>query len=114
MATHAEAPKGPIVTPPAHTDAYMDMAARRGMSDFFGHVVTWGSMLLLTVVGYAVFTLCMHITWIAALIGFAVFAVLGGLVLNMGGAWLATVAGLFVMGLVVQGLIALGSALLPH
>jgi len=114
MASHAEAPKGPIETPPAHTDAYMDMAARRGMSEFFGHVVTWGSMLLLTVVGYAVFTLCMHITWVAALIGFAVFAVLGGLVLNMGGAWLATVAGLFVLGLLVQGLIALGSALLPH
>lgn len=114
MASHAEAPKGPIEVPPAHTDAYMDMAAKRGMSDAFGHLIVWGSMLILTVVGYAVFTLCMGVPWVGALIGFAIFAVVAGLVLNMGGAWLATVAGLFVLALVVEGLIALGSALLPH
>jgi hypothetical protein len=112
MASHAEAPKGPIEAPPPHTDAYMDMAARRGMANAFGHLITWVSMLILLIIGYAVFTLTMHVPWIAALIGFTIFGVLAGLLMNMGGAWLATVVGLFVLALVVQGLIALGSALL--
>jgi hypothetical protein len=112
MASHAEAPKGPIEVPPAHTDAYMDMAARRGMADAFGHIITWGSLLILMVVGYATFTLTMHVVWIAALIGFAVFGVLAGLVMKMGGAWQATVVGLVVLALIVQGFVTLGGALL--
>lgn len=110
---HAETtPKGPIETPPAHTDAYMDMNARRGMWRGFGHLVEWGSLLILMVVGYAVFTITMGVPWIGAMIGFAVFGILTGLLLNMGGAWIATVVGLCVLGVVIQVLIWLGSALL--
>ena len=114
MASHAEAPKGPIETPPPHTDAYMDMAAKRGMADAFGHMVTWSCMLLVLIVGYATFTLTMHVPWIGALLAFAVVGVVGGLVLKMGGAWQATVVGLVVLALIIQGLIALGTALLPQ
>jgi hypothetical protein len=112
MASHAETPKGPIETPPAHTDAYMDMALRRSTFDGFFHLVLWTSMLILLVVGYAVFTITMHVPWIGAMIGFAAFGVLAGLAMNMGGAWIATVVGLCVLGVIVQALIWLGTALL--
>jgi hypothetical protein len=69
-------------------------------------------MLLLIVVGYATFTLTMHVPWIGAMIGFALFGVLVGLALNMGGAWIATVVGLCVLGVIIQVLIWLASALL--
>ena len=112
MASHAETPKGPIETPPAHTDAYMDMALRRSTFSGFFHLVLWTCMLLLIVVGYATFTLTMHVPWIGAMIGFALFGVLVGLALNMGGAWIATVVGLCVLGVIIQVLIWLASALL--
>lgn len=110
---HAEpAHKGPIVTPPAHTDAYMDMSSRRGMWKAFGHFTTWGSMLLVLTIGYATFTLTMGIPWIGALIGFAAFGIAGGLLMGMGGAWIATVIGLSVLAVFIQVLIWLGSLLL--
>jgi hypothetical protein len=110
---HAEPThKGPIVTPPAHTDAYMDMSARRGMWKAFGHFTAWGSMLVILVVGYATFTLTMHIPWIGALIGFSAFGIAAGLLMGMGGAWVATVIGLGVLALFIQVLIWLGSLLL--
>ena len=112
MASHAEMSKGPIETPPAHTDAYMDMALRRSTFDGFFTLVLWMCMLILIVVGYAVFTLSMHVPWIGAMIGFAAFGILAGLAINMGGAWIATVVGLCVLGVVVQALIWLGTALL--
>lgn len=110
---HAEpANKGPIVTPPAHTDAYMDMAARRGMWKGFGTFAAWGSLLFMMVIGYATFTIAMHIPWIGAMIGFAVFGIACGLLMNLGGAWIATVIGLCVMAVFVEVLIWLGRLLL--
>ena len=110
---HAEpANQSPIVTPPAHTDAYMDMAARRGMWRGFGTLTAWGSLLLLIVVGYATFTLTMGVPWIGALIGFAAFGIIAGMLMRMGGAWIATVIGLCVLAVFVQVLIWLGGLLL--
>jgi len=110
---HAEpANHGPIATPPPHTDAYMDMGARRGMWKGFGNAATWGSMLVILTVGYATFTLTMHIPWIGALIGFAVFGIAAGMLMNMGGAWIATVVGLGVIALFIQVMIWLGGLLL--
>jgi hypothetical protein len=109
---HAEpANKGPIVTPPAHTDAYMDMASRRGMWKGFGLLTAWGSLLILIVVGYATFALTMGVPWIGAMIGFAVFGIACGLLMGLGGAWVATVIGLCVLGVFIQILIALGDAI---
>ena len=110
---HAEsAAKGPIVTPPAHTDAYMDMAARRAGWRGFGTLTAWLSLLILIIVGYAVFTITMGVPWIGAMIGFAVFGILAGLLMNLGGAWIATVVGLCVLGVFIEILIWLGGALL--
>lgn len=109
---HADTPKGPIVTPPAHTDAYMDMASRRGMWTGFGNLTTWGSLLIVLVVGYATFVLTMGVPWIGALIGFAVFGIAAGLLMNMGGAWVATVIGLCVLAVFIEILVWLGGALL--
>lgn len=110
---HAEhADKGPIVTPPPHTDAYMDMAARRGMWKGFGNLTAWGSLLILMIVGYATFTLTMGIPWIGAMIGFALFGIACGMLMNMGGAWIATVVGLCVLAVFIQTLIWLGGLLL--
>jgi len=110
---HAEpANKGPIPTPPAHTEAYMDMASRRGMWKGFGNFTAWGCMLVALVVGYATFTLTMGIPWIGALIGFAAFGIAAGLLMGLGGAWVATVIGLGVLAVFIQILIALGDLLL--
>jgi hypothetical protein len=110
---HAEtAPKGPIITPPPHTDAYMDMASRRAGWKGFGTLTAWICMLILVVVGYATFTLTMGVPWIGAMIGFAVFGILAGMLMGLGGAWIATVIGLCVLGVFIQILIWLGSALL--
>ena len=110
---HAEpAHKGPIATPPAGTEAYMDMSARRGMWKGFGSATAWGSMLVLLTVGYATFTITMHIPWIGALIGFAIFGIAVGMLMNMGGAWVATVGALCVLALFIQLMIWLGGLLL--
>ena len=45
--------------------AYMDMAARRAAWRGFGKATEWGSLLILLIVGYAVFTITMHVPWIA-------------------------------------------------
>ena len=109
---HAEtAPKGPIVTPPAHTDAYMDMSSRRAGWRGFGTLTAWLCLLILMVVGYATFTITMGVPWIGALIGFAVFGIAAGMLMNLGGAWIATVIGLCVLGVFIEILIWLGSAL---
>lgn len=113
MASHASetaAPAGPAPEP--HTDAYMDMDARRSAWRSFGKQVQWQSLILLMCIGYAVFTITMHVNWLAALIGFGAFGIAAGLVMNMGGAWIATVVGLCVLGLFIQAMIALSSALL--
>lgn len=110
---HAE-PTGPIITPPAHTDAYMDMSARRGMWSSFGHFTTWASLLIILTVGYATFVVAMGIPWIGALIGFAVFGIAAGLLMNMGGAWVATVVGLCVLAVFIEILAWLGGALLGN
>lgn len=112
MAHTESAPTGPIVTPPAHTEAYMDMASRRGMWIGFGSLTAWGSMLVILTVGYATFTITMGVPWIGAMIGLAVFGIAAGLAMNMGGAWIATVIGLCVLGVFLEILIWLGSALL--
>jgi hypothetical protein len=54
----------------------------------------------------------MHIPWIGALIGFAVFGIAAGMLMNMGGAWIATVVGLGVLALFIQLMIWLGGLLL--
>lgn len=100
----------PVEAPPAHTDAYMDMSAKRGMWSGFGVFTAWGSLICLMVIGYATFTLTMGIPWIGAMIGFAAFGIIAGLFMNMGGAWIATVIGLCIFGLFVQLMIALGAA----
>jgi len=112
MAHTESAPTGPIVAPPPHTEAYMDMASRRGMWKGFGTLTAWGSMLIILVVGYATFTITMGVPWIASMIGLAVFGILTGLAMNMGGAWIATVIGLCVLGVFLEILIWLGSMLL--
>lgn len=112
MANAETANHGPVVAPAAHTDAYMDMSARRGMWKGFGSAAAWASMLILLTVGYATFTITMHIPWIGALIGFAVFGIALGMLMNMGGAWIATVVGLGVLALFIQLMIWLGGLLL--
>jgi hypothetical protein len=112
MANHAEPNTAPIEIPPAGTDAYMDMSARRGMWSGFGTFTAWGSLLILLTVGYATFVITMNVPWIGALIGFAAFGVVAGLIMNLGGAWIATVVGLVVLALFIQFLVWLGGVLI--
>ena len=112
MAQTEAAPSGPVETPPPHTDAYMAMDARRRLWSQFGVFTAWSSLILLMVIGYATFTLTMGVPWLGALIGFALFGIAAGMLMNLGGAWIATVVALGVLALFIQLLIAIGSALL--
>jgi hypothetical protein len=89
----------------------MDMSARRAAWRGFGTLVAWLSLLILIVVGYSTFTLTMGVPWIGAMIAFALFGIAAGLLMNLGGAWIATVVGLCVLAVFIEILIWLGSAL---
>lgn len=68
---------------------------------------TWSGLITILVVAYSTFALAMGMNWMIALGLCAIVGVAAGMLLNMGGRWLATLAGLILLALIVQGFIAL-------
>lgn len=71
----------------------------------------WSSFLIVLIVGYATLTVALGLHWMVALGLCVVGGVIGGLLLNMGGAWIATVIGLAAFAVILQIIITLFSAL---
>ncbi|MEO0981447.1 MAG: aa3-type cytochrome c oxidase subunit IV [Pseudomonadota bacterium] len=72
----------------------------------------WSSFIIVLVIGYATFTLATGMNWLVALVLCAGVGVVGGLLMGMGGAWIATVVALSALAVFVQLLITLSQALM--
>ena len=72
----------------------------------------WFGAIVMMVVAYATFTLTMGMPWLVALVLIAGAAIVGGLAMDMGGAWVASVIGLAALAVVVQIIIGITGWLL--
>jgi hypothetical protein len=90
-----------------YTHGEMDIHGQSATWDGFLQFSTWGGLITILTVGYATLALAMGMNWMIALGLMAALGVGAGLFLKMGGRWMATVVGLFVIALIVQAFIAL-------
>lgn len=107
----AAAPQSPIVTPPPHTDAYMDMASRRRLFHSFGLGIGWVLLALLMTIAYLTFVLAGHANWLAALLVIAAVGWAAGRLLHFGSSWNVVITILVVAAIVTRIIVALGSAI---
>ena len=73
---------------------------------------TWGGLMIILAIGYAVLAVAIGMNWMIALGLMTVLGFAAGLFLNLGGRWMATMVLLIVLALVVQGFIWLFGAVL--
>lgn len=92
-----------------YTHGEMKIDAQSKMYSAFMKASAWGSLILLIAVGYMVFTLSMGLNWLVSLILCAGAGIAIGMIMGMGGAWIATVIALVGLALVIQLLITLFS-----
>ena len=85
----------------------MDISAQKATWDGFMVGSIWGSLLIILTVGYAKLAVAIGMNWMIALGLMAVFGIVSGLVMNLGGRWMATVVLMVVLALIVQLFIAL-------
>ena len=85
----------------------MDISAQKATWDGFMVGSIWGSLLIILTVGYATLAVAIGMNWMIALGLMTVFGIVSGLVMNLGGRWMATVVLVVVLALVVQLFIAL-------
>ena len=78
----------------------------------FMKVTQWSSFIIVLVLAYAVFTITMGMNWMIALGLLAIAGIAGGLFMGMGSAWIVTVIGLGVLGVVLQLIIMFAKAVL--
>lgn len=85
----------------------MDIRDQKATWDGFIAGSVWGGLALILVLGHATLALAIGMNWAVSLGLMTILGLLAGLLLNLGGRWMATVAALVVLALVVQGFIAL-------
>ncbi len=90
----------------------MDVKSQVSTYSAFLKMTAWTSLLLTLILGYAIFTITMGVNWMVAMAIFAVVGVVGGMVMGLGGGFLLAVFGLIFLGIVVQGFVMLGGALM--
>lgn len=90
----------------------MDIHGQKATWDGFIVGGTWGSLIVLMTVGYAVLAVAIGLHWMVSLGLMAAVGIGAGLFLKLGGRWMATVVVLIALALVVQGFIWLFNALL--
>lgn len=83
----------------------MDIRDQKSTWNGFITGSVWGGMIILLMVGHATLAVAIGMNWaislgLMALVGFGV-----GLLMNLGGRWMATVVVLIVLALIVQALI---------
>lgn len=92
-----------------YTKGEMDIAEQERTFDGFMTASLWGGLIIALILCHATFTLAMHMHWMVSLALCLIGGVGAGMVMGMGGAWLATVAGLTVLAVVVQVIIGIFS-----
>jgi hypothetical protein len=73
---------------------------------------TWSGLIIILSVAYATFAVAIGMDWMVSLGICAVIGFAAGFLLNLGGRWMATMVGLIVLALVIQGFIGLFGLLL--
>lgn len=95
-----------------YTHGEMDISEQQKTWSAFMKGSIWFGAIIMMIVAYATFTLTMGMPWIIALVLIAGAAIVGGLAMDMGGAWVATVIGLSALAVVVQIIIGISGWLL--
>ena len=95
-----------------YTHGEMDITEQSRTWSGFLKGSMWGGAIIMMIVAYATFTLTMGMPWLIALVLVAGAAIVGGLAMEMGGAWVASVIGLSALAVLVQILIWLFSLML--
>ncbi|MCI4646008.1 MAG: aa3-type cytochrome c oxidase subunit IV [Hyphomonadaceae bacterium] len=95
-----------------YTRGSMDISDQASTWNGFIKGSVWGSALILTLVAYLTFTLAIGMNWMIALVICAGAALVGGLLMGMGGAWIGTVVGLTALAVFVQIIIGISKALI--
>jgi Bacterial aa3 type cytochrome c oxidase subunit IV len=90
----------------------MDITDQKSTWDGFITGSVWGGLMIILMVGHATLSLAIGLNWAVSLGLMTIVGVAAGLLMNMGGRWMATVVVLFILALIVQGLIWLFSAVL--
>ena len=90
----------------------MDVSAHKNMFSGFGKATAWASLILLMSIGYATFTLTMGVNWLVSLVLFALFGLVAGAFMGLGGGWVVMVVGLAISAAFIQLLVTLGGALM--
>lgn len=90
----------------------MDISGQKATWDGFITGSVWGGLIIIVMVGHAVLSIAIGMNWAISLGLMTIVGVAAGLLMNLGGRWMATVVVLFILALIVQGLIALFGAVL--
>ena len=80
----------------------MDITDQTATWDGFIKGSTWGGLIIIMMVGYATLAVAIGLHWIIALGLMAFVGVGSGIVLNLGGRWMATVVMLIGLAFIVQ------------
>lgn len=68
---------------------------------------TWGGFIIALILAYATMTIALGVNWFVSLVVTAGVGIVGGLLMGMGGAWLATVVALSGVALMIQLIITM-------
>lgn len=90
----------------------MDISAQKATWDGFMVGSVWGCLLTFLIVGYSTLAVAIGINWMISLGLMAVFGIVVGILMNLGGRWMATVVMMVVLALIVQLFIWLFGAVL--
>lgn len=96
-----------------YTRGSMDISDQSSTWRGFITASLWGSAILLLVIAYLTFTLALGMHWLIALVLCAGAGLIGGVLMGMGGAWIATVIGLSALAVFIQVVIFIAQALIP-
>ncbi len=80
----------------------MDISDQASTWKGFLAVSLWSGLIIILSVGYATLAVAVGMNWMIALGIMAAVGIIVGLLLNMGGRWMATVVLLVILALIVQ------------
>lgn len=90
----------------------MDISGQKATWDGFITGSVWGSLITIMIVGYATLAIAIGLHWIVSLGLMAIVGFGSGVLMNLGGRWMATVVVMIVLALIVQAFIWLFGAIL--
>jgi hypothetical protein len=90
----------------------MDIRDQKATWDGFITGSVWGGLLIALMVGHSTLAIAIGIHWMVSLGLMAIVGFGAGILMNLGGRWMATVVVMIVLALVVQAMIWLFGAVI--